>query len=86
MFFTRKAEDSKLRPFNPDYLGTILLLLFSACFLILFSEAEAWGLGSAPMIALYSVTPILLILLFISQKYVKYPIIDFLFLKINHLH
>ena len=80
-FATRKVDDSKLRPFHPDYLGTILLLLFSTCFLILFSEAEAWGLGSAPMIALYSVTPILLILLFISQKYVKYPIIDFSLLK-----
>ena len=75
LFIYRSSTKTKINGKAIDYLGSFLLISGLATLLLLLSEGPFWGWTSPQNIVLYAVSPVLLILFFISQTKIKNPIV-----------
>ena len=74
-FFYRQCDIPREKT-GFDIVGFILLVVLSVIIVLTMSEGSYWGWTSAALITFYALMPVLLILLLISQVYVKSPMMN----------
>ena len=60
-----------------DYLGSALLFIFTITLVIILSKGHDWGWDSTIITALIYICPISLILMLLSQAWVRHPLIEY---------
>ena len=72
-----KLNEPKKGPKEIDYTGCVFLFSGVFILLLLLCAGPFWGWTSSSIITFYAVSPVLLIIFFVSQLYTKNPIVNY---------